>query len=262
MLNLPKQYDFLEYLHPISWKEIFAVWRMNESYQKSWQEHWVERGFDSWDDWRKNYIASIKPEQKEWHVYRIKNPLENAKLLYGAPTRGWIKKCYGGELTKQISEILDHPIVSENEKVLATMKNFPYQTMLTGFIHDEKIILAEGMHRATALALMGEKGEKHNGDVVIALCEQTELLPFGKGDKESKRVVIKVFGKVQGVYFRMFTQKKMKELGLLGVVKNNEDGTVSIDAEGPEYVLQELVEWSKSGSPQAKVERVEFDITL
>lgn len=260
MLNLPKQYDFLEYLHPIAWEEIFAVWRVNEAYQKMWQEHWFERGFDSYDAWRKNYIAPIKPEQKEWHVYRIKNPLKNAKLFYGTPTRGWIKKCYGGELTKQISEISDHPIVSENEKVLATMKNFPYQTMLTGFVSDEKVILVEGFHRLLALVLMEKNNKKYNGDVVIALCEQFEIIPLGKGDEEKKRAIIEVFGKVQGVFFRKFTQEKMRELGLLGFVKNNEDRTVSIEAEGPKYVLQELIAWSKDGSPQAEVEKVDFEI--
>lgn len=260
MLNLSNQYDFLEYLHPITWGDIFAVWRANEAYQKMWQEHWVERGFDSWDFWRKNYIAPIKPEQKEWHVYRIKNPLENVKLFYGAPTRGWIKKCYGGELTKQISKILDHPIVFKNDKVLATMNNFPYQTMVTGFVSDGKIVLVEGFHRILALALMEKNGVNYNGDIVIALCEQSEILPLGKGDEENKKAIIKVFGKVQGVYFRKFTQEKMRELGLMGFVKNNEDGTVSIEASGPEYVLREMIYWCHDGSPEAVIEKVKFEI--
>lgn len=58
-----------------------------EAYQKDWEKHWVERGFNSWDEWRENYIAPIKPEKKKWKIYRIKN-LKEIKDFYGVPSRG------------------------------------------------------------------------------------------------------------------------------------------------------------------------------
>ncbi|MBX2841506.1 MAG: acylphosphatase [Flammeovirgaceae bacterium] len=67
---------------------------------------------------------------------------------------------------------------------------------------------------------------------------------------------IKVEGKVQGVFYRVSTQKKAKELGLNGIVKNQEDGSVEIEAEGKEDVLQEFIEWCKKGPLLAKVTSV------
>uniref|UniRef100_A0A8C0JDX5 Acylphosphatase n=1 Tax=Chelonoidis abingdonii TaxID=106734 RepID=A0A8C0JDX5_CHEAB len=42
-----------------------------------------------------------------------------------------------------------------------------------------------------------------------------------------------VFGKVQGVFFRKYTQAEGKKLGLVGWVQNTEDGTVQGQIQGP-----------------------------
>ncbi|WP_152981426.1 acylphosphatase [Hymenobacter sp. AT01-02] len=43
---------------------------------------------------------------------------------------------------------------------------------------------------------------------------------------------LQVHGRVQGVFYRQSTQQEASRLGLTGTVRNNEDGTVSIEAEG------------------------------
>ncbi|UCD01013.1 MAG: acylphosphatase [Promethearchaeota archaeon] len=78
--------------------------------------------------------------------------------------------------------------------------------------------------------------------------------------KESK-IIIKVFGYVQGVFFRYTTRKVARNLGLTGYVKNMPDGTVYIEAEGPNDKLLELLEFSKKGPRHAHVERVEHKFT-
>ncbi|MFX1410399.1 MAG: acylphosphatase, partial [Promethearchaeota archaeon] len=47
-----------------------------------------------------------------------------------------------------------------------------------------------------------------------------------------KRIKIKVYGLVQGVFFRYTTRKVARNLGLAGYVKNMPDGSVLIEAEG------------------------------
>jgi len=47
-----------------------------------------------------------------------------------------------------------------------------------------------------------------------------------------KRLHLKIFGRVQGVYFRSSAQSKAHELGLSGWAKNLPDGTVETVAEG------------------------------
>ena len=73
------------------------------------------------------------------------------------------------------------------------------------------------------------------------------------------RVKIKVYGFVQGVFFRYNTRKLARRLGLTGYVKNLPDGTVYIEAEGPEDKLIELLEFSKQGPKHAFVEKVEHE---
>lgn len=71
------------------------------------------------------------------------------------------------------------------------------------------------------------------------------------------RKCIRVIGKVQGVFFRMYTKKKALSLGLAGWVSNEDDGSVSIVVEGEESKVEELISWCHHGSPWAKVLKVE-----
>ncbi|MFX0001175.1 MAG: acylphosphatase [Candidatus Hodarchaeota archaeon] len=75
------------------------------------------------------------------------------------------------------------------------------------------------------------------------------------------RIKIKVFGYVQGVFFRYTTRKFARKLGLTGYVKNLPDGTVYIEAEGPKDKLNELLEFSKLGPKHARVEKVQHEFS-
>ncbi|AWB11098.1 acylphosphatase [Thermodesulfobium acidiphilum] len=67
----------------------------------------------------------------------------------------------------------------------------------------------------------------------------------------------KVIGKVQGVYFRAFTQKVARNLGLKGTVRNLRDGSVEVIAVGEEEKINELLKELKRGSPGSKVIDIE-----
>ncbi len=72
-----------------------------------------------------------------------------------------------------------------------------------------------------------------------------------------KAVKIKVYGIVQGVGYRAFVYRIANQLKLKGYVKNLEDGSVEIFAEGEEEKINELIEKCKIGPLLAKVEKVE-----
>jgi acylphosphatase len=75
-------------------------------------------------------------------------------------------------------------------------------------------------------------------------------------DLKSVRAV--VYGRVQGVYFRAFAQRRATELGLTGYVHNLAGGrAVEVRAEGDKAKLERLIEHLKMGPPGARVERVE-----
>ena len=71
-----------------------------------------------------------------------------------------------------------------------------------------------------------------------------------------KRYQIRVLGKVQGVYFRFFTQRKATELDLSGWVKNQEDLSVLIEVQGAQEKLDQFISWCHKGSPFSNVGQV------
>jgi acylphosphatase len=66
-----------------------------------------------------------------------------------------------------------------------------------------------------------------------------------------RRIVVQ--GRVQGVGFRAFTRAVALRLGITGWVRNREDGSVEVEAEGPEEHLSGLLEALRSGPPGARV---------
>lgn len=76
-------------------------------------------------------------------------------------------------------------------------------------------------------------------------------------DTGSVRLEARVFGMVQGVGFRFWTMGKAEELGLTGEVKNLDDGSVALVAEGPEPQVRALLEWLNSARTPGQVERVQ-----
>lgn len=73
-----------------------------------------------------------------------------------------------------------------------------------------------------------------------------------------KHYKIRVFGKVQGVWFRQSALEKARELGLSGKVENLPDGSVDIEAEGSEENLQKLLDWCREGPEHASVEDISY----
>lgn len=66
-----------------------------------------------------------------------------------------------------------------------------------------------------------------------------------------------VSGRVQGVFFRAATKSKADALGVLGWVRNTDDGRVELKAQGDEKALQEFIAWLHHGPDAADVTRVD-----
>jgi DNA ligase D-like protein (predicted 3'-phosphoesterase) len=77
------------------------------------------------------------------------------------------------------------------------------------------------------------------------------------GKAKGKGVRATVRGRVQGIGFRYGTVERARELGVMGWVRNEDDGTVLVHAEGPEESVDALVGWLGEGPRGAAVEEVE-----
>jgi acylphosphatase len=72
-----------------------------------------------------------------------------------------------------------------------------------------------------------------------------------------ERLHATVHGDVQGVGFRYYVQRHARQLGLTGWVRNNDDGTVELVAEGAREKLEDLKRALEEGPRAATVDRVD-----
>lgn len=75
-----------------------------------------------------------------------------------------------------------------------------------------------------------------------------------------KTVFIKVYGKVQGVFFRQHAIAKARELNITGYTLNAYDGTVEIMAQGTPENIETLITWSHRGPERARVDKVDVQV--
>jgi bifunctional non-homologous end joining protein LigD len=73
---------------------------------------------------------------------------------------------------------------------------------------------------------------------------------------DAKAVRATVRGKVQGVFFRQATVERARGLGLAGWVRNEDDGSVVVHAEGGAEEVDELLAFLREGPSGARVEDV------
>jgi DNA ligase D-like protein (predicted 3'-phosphoesterase) len=76
---------------------------------------------------------------------------------------------------------------------------------------------------------------------------------------DSKAVRATVRGAVQGVGFREAARARAHELGALGWVRNAEEGSVLVHAEGSAAAVDDLIAFLREGPPAAQVDEVEVE---
>jgi acylphosphatase len=74
---------------------------------------------------------------------------------------------------------------------------------------------------------------------------------------EMASVEVVVFGLVQGVFFRAFTQQQAEVLNLTGYVRNIPGGSVKVFAEGDRDNLEKFLSCLETGPPSSRVEHLE-----
>ena len=75
----------------------------------------------------------------------------------------------------------------------------------------------------------------------------------------ARAIRVTVSGAVQGVGFRDATVRRARQLGVLGWVRNGDDGNVQVHAEGAHDAVDELVTFLGQGPRLARVESVAID---
>jgi acylphosphatase len=75
---------------------------------------------------------------------------------------------------------------------------------------------------------------------------------------ESRSIRVRISGRVQGVSFRVWTERQANQLGLSGWVRNCEDGSVEAVFSGPDGAVDAMLAACRRGPRPAHVDSVEI----
>jgi tRNA pseudouridine55 synthase len=106
--------------------------------------------------------------------------------------------------------------------------------------------------------IFGQNSGKVFGEYSGNVFTIEQALTFEDIENNFLEFYAKVYGRVQGVGYRYFVREKAQSLDISGYVKNLEDGTVEVLAQGREENLQKLIEELKKGPYLAKVEKIDI----
>jgi acylphosphatase len=73
---------------------------------------------------------------------------------------------------------------------------------------------------------------------------------------KTRTVTVKIEGRVQGVYYRAWTDENARSLKLDGTVRNTSDGAVEAVFSGSADKVDEMLKRCADGPPDARVTRV------
>ena len=68
---------------------------------------------------------------------------------------------------------------------------------------------------------------------------------------------IRFYGRVQGVNFRYTSSNIARKLGLTGWVRNEDDGSVEMEAQGTSGLINQLIDEMKNVSPYIVIDNIE-----
>jgi acylphosphatase len=69
--------------------------------------------------------------------------------------------------------------------------------------------------------------------------------------------LLRIHGRVQGVFYRAWAIGEAQALGVKGWVRNRRDGSVEVAAWGSDEALDSLLIRCRQGPPEARVERID-----
>jgi len=75
--------------------------------------------------------------------------------------------------------------------------------------------------------------------------------------EEKVRAHVLISGRVQGVCFRMETERAAARLNVSGWVRNKPDGTVEAVLEGDAGNVNQMLSWCRQGPPLSRVDHVD-----
>lgn len=164
-----------EYLHSITWEDVFEYWRQSEANNPAWVQHYLKKGFSSWEEWRNTTHGPLKGSKLKWSLYQITNPSKTVPTLRGGPFNSWKTRYYNCKNSPRFSELITHPDLQNHKGLEKMVSNFPKETTITGLLANNDIYTIEGMHRCCAFTLAVQQGTPVQTNMKIMLAEYPQV---------------------------------------------------------------------------------------
>jgi hypothetical protein len=159
----------LKLIKHTTWSDVLSIWRDNEAHLEHWTKYYKNKGFESWEDWRKHDFIRYGCNSLKWSLFEVVDPAKTILSFRGGSSRTWTKRYYNGKSHPTFKEIASHPDISSNEGIKSFIKNFPEESILIGVKTGKGIVIIEGMHRCAAMALANKEKKKIKAKIKIAL---------------------------------------------------------------------------------------------
>ncbi|MFC1721478.1 hypothetical protein ACFL0Z_01025 [Patescibacteria group bacterium] len=145
-----------------TWNDVFELWQEREGAREDWQRVAKAKGWQSWEDWRRDRAEQFGASDREWHRYTILDPLQTVPGWRVGPTMSWQKSFPEGERNQHtFADLVNTVSYNQNDKVQGMLKDFPEPTEFIGLLMpDKSVVIIEGHHRATTLAWAAKQGKK------------------------------------------------------------------------------------------------------
>lgn len=181
--------DNLEFIKSLTREEVIEMWRKSEANIEHWKPFWEAKGHKSWEEWRMKTHAVLFDKPLTWGLYSVKDPLDTIPEWYGGMFHSWNKWFYSNfpEKPPKLKDLLDHPGVNNHWFVREIAHNFQGDetVFMATHLSNGAIIIAEGMHRACAIAMMAHEKINLNAKVLVMLVDWSdqELPKLGQWEK-------------------------------------------------------------------------------
>ena len=145
-------------LGPTTWDEVFATWAASEEQNPGWINVATKiKGWPDWRSWRMFTATSLHLPARTWTLEEFTDPMTEIPSMLVGPFTGWQKRLPAPN-THTFADLVNIPEqynhFGSNVDLQKLENNFPLHTKLTGLRRpDGRIVLIEGHHRATVVAL-------------------------------------------------------------------------------------------------------------
>lgn len=180
--------DELKFIKPLVSDKIFENWREMEENVEHWKPFWEAKGHKSWEDWKRKTHAPLLSQELKWGLYEVPEPLSTIPEWRGGMFHSWSKWFYNSfpEQPPRLKDLLTHPGVHNHWYIREIANNFKgtETTLTAACLPNGDIYVAEGMHRACAIAMMTYDNKPLLVKVLVMLADWPDNNPPRLGNWE------------------------------------------------------------------------------